>query len=42
VAAKRFYPITRDLHLYLGLFFSPFILVFALSVFAQRRPSEAR
>ncbi len=27
------YPLTRDLHLYLGLFVSPFILVFAVSVF---------
>jgi hypothetical protein len=31
--SKRFYLVTRDLHLYLGLFISPFILVFALSVF---------
>jgi hypothetical protein len=30
---RRFYPITRDLHLYLGLFLSPFILLFAVSVF---------
>lgn len=30
---KRFYLVTRDLHLYLGLFLSPFIVVFALSVF---------
>ena len=29
---KRFYIITRDLHLYLGLFISPFVLVFAISV----------
>jgi len=29
----RLYPLTRDLHLYLGLFVSPFILVFAVSVF---------
>src|SRR5689334_8941849 len=29
----RFYRITRDLHLYLGLFSSPFVLVFAVSVF---------
>jgi hypothetical protein len=29
---KRFYLTTRDLHLYLGLFISPFILVFAISV----------
>jgi hypothetical protein len=29
---KRFYTWTRDLHLYLGLFISPFVLVFAISV----------
>jgi hypothetical protein len=28
----RFYRTTRDLHLYFGLFLSPFVLVFALSV----------
>src|SRR5258708_6361156 len=30
---KRFYWLIRDLHLYLGLFSSPFVLVFAISVF---------
>src|ERR1051326_5258966 len=30
---ERFYRVTRDLHLYLGLFTSPFVLVFAISVF---------
>src|SRR5207302_11111300 len=30
---RRFYRIIRDLHLYLGLFISPFVLVFAISVF---------
>jgi hypothetical protein len=30
---RPFYRITRDLHLYFGLFISPFILVFAVSVF---------
>ncbi len=30
---RRFYLITRDLHLYVGLFLSPFVLVFAVSVF---------
>ena len=30
---RRFYLVTRDLHLYVGLFLSPFVLVFALSVF---------
>jgi hypothetical protein len=28
-----FYRLIRDLHLYLGLFISPFVLVFAISVF---------
>jgi hypothetical protein len=31
--SSRFYRIIRDLHLYLGLFISPFVLVFAISVF---------
>jgi hypothetical protein len=30
---SRFYWLIRDLHLYLGLFISPFVLVFAVSVF---------
>ncbi len=30
---RRFYWVIRDLHLYLGLFSSPFVLVFAISVF---------
>lgn len=30
---RRFYLVTRDLHLYAGLFLSPFVLVFAVSVF---------
>lgn len=30
---RRFYLITRDLHLYIGLFLSPFVLAFAVSVF---------
>jgi hypothetical protein len=29
----RVYPVMRDLHLYLGLFISPFVLVFSVSVF---------
>jgi hypothetical protein len=29
----RFYRLMRDLHLYFGLFISPFVLVFAVSVF---------
>lgn len=31
--SKRFYSVTRDVHLYAGLFLSPFIVVFSLSVF---------
>lgn len=31
--SRRLYRATRDLHLYFGLFISPFILVFAVSVF---------
>ncbi len=30
---KRFYLVTRDLHLYFGLFCAPFVLIFAASVF---------
>ena len=30
---RRFYLVTRDLHLYFGLFLSPFILAFCVSVF---------
>jgi hypothetical protein len=30
---RRLYLVTRDLHLYAGLFLSPFILVFSVSVF---------
>src|SRR6266478_7476902 len=29
----RFYRLIRDLHLYIGLFISPFVLVFSVSVF---------
>ena len=32
MSGPRLYPVTRDLHLYLGLFLSPFVVVFALSV----------
>jgi hypothetical protein len=31
--SRRFYTVTRDLHLYLGLFISPFVLVFSVTVF---------
>lgn len=30
---RRLYLVTRDLHLYIGLFLSPLVLVFSLSVF---------
>ena len=30
---RRLYVVTRDLHLYVGLFLSPFILLFSVSVF---------
>src|SRR2546427_2796451 len=30
---ERFYRLIRDLHLYFGLFISPFVLLFAISVF---------
>ena len=29
---KKYYPIVRSLHLYFGLFISPFVLVFSISV----------
>lgn len=35
---RSFYVVTRDLHLYAGLFISPFVVVFALSVFALVHP----
>ena len=31
--SRRVYRLIRDLHLYLGLFSSPFVLIFAISVF---------
>lgn len=39
--SKRFYLVTRDLHLYAGLFISPFVVVFAVSVFALVHPPGA-
>jgi len=39
---KRFYVVTRDLHLYVGLFLSPFVLVFAVSVFYLVHASAGR
>ena len=37
---QRIYWIIRDMHLYAGLFVSPFVLVFAFSVFALVHPSR--
>jgi len=31
---RKFYPLVRNLHLYFGLFISPFILIYSLSVLA--------
>jgi hypothetical protein len=43
--SKRFYRVIRDLHLYFGLFISPFVLIFAVSVFflvhAWKSPGSA-
>ena len=36
------YVVTRDLHLYLGLFISPFVLLFAISVFYLTHPTALR
>jgi hypothetical protein len=38
---RRFYKVTRDLHLYVGLFISPFIVLFAASVFVLVHPRGA-
>jgi hypothetical protein len=40
VTRQRIYWIIRDLHLYAGLFVSPFVLVFSFSVFALVHPSR--
>ncbi len=37
---KRLYSSTRDLHLYLGLFLCPFILVFAVSTLFLNHPDQ--
>ncbi len=37
---NRFYAWTRDLHLYLGLFMCPFILVFAVSTVLLNHPGQ--
>ena len=35
---KKYFPIVQDLHNYLGLFISPFILIFAVSVLVLNHP----
>ena len=35
---KKYYPLVRALHLYFGLFISPFILIFSISVFVFNHP----
>lgn len=37
---QRIYWIIRDIHLYAGLLVSPFVLIFAFSVFALVHPSR--
>jgi hypothetical protein len=37
----RLYSSTRDLHLYFGLFLSPFLLIFAISTLRLNHPSTA-
>ncbi len=38
---RRLYLVTRDLHLYGGLFVSPFVVLFALSVFVLVHPASS-
>ncbi len=35
---RQFYSLTRDLHLYVGLFLSPFVLLFAVSAILLNHP----
>lgn len=35
---KKYYPLLRSLHLYFGLFISPFILIFSISVLVINHP----
>lgn len=35
---KQYYPLLRSLHLYFGLFISPFVLIFSISVFVFNHP----
>ena len=35
---KKYYPLLRSLHLYFGLFISPFVLIFSISVLVFNHP----
>lgn len=35
---KQYYPLVRSLHLYFGLFISPFVLIFSISVLVFNHP----
>ena len=35
---RKYYPLLRSLHLYFGLFISPFVLIFSISVFVFNHP----
>lgn len=35
---KKYYPLVRSLHLYFGLFISPFVLIFSISVLVFNHP----
>lgn len=39
---KQYYPLLRSLHLYFGLFISPFVLIFSISVFVFNHPQVIR
>lgn len=39
---KQYYPLLRSLHLYSGLFISPFVLIFSISVFIFNHPQVIR
>ena len=35
---KKYYPLLRGLHLYFGLFITPFVLIFSISVLVFNHP----
>src|SRR3954465_8240615 len=39
---KKYFPLVQDLHLYTGLFISPFIIIFGVSVLVLNHLSNAR